>query len=75
MDFDSYWQSKCIYNNMFFFAFYFLSPIDTIFTAIYMMRGSYASRIYESDTWADSFTACFANYVTQMMHKLLKKTF
>src|SRR5574344_53863 len=60
---------------MLFSFFAFLITIASVFSAVYMMSSPYTSRIYESYTWADSFTACCSDDVSKKVHKFLKESF
>lgn len=50
-----------------------ITPINVIFTAIYMMGCPYISEIYKSNTGADDFTTRFLNRIAKMVHQFLKK--
>ena len=72
MYFDRHRQSKCVYNNMLLPAFDSFTPVNAIFTAVYMMGSTHTPGVYQADTWAGLFARGLADRVPKMVHHLLK---
>lgn len=75
MYFDRHRQSKCVHNNILLPAFDSFTPVNAIFTAVYIMGSPYTSRIYQADTWVGLLAKGLAYRVPKMVRHRLKYPF